>query len=97
MYLKPGCAAEYVRRHDAIWPELKKLLGESGVSDYSIFRDPETDQLFAVQKISGEGGSQELGSEEIVRRWWASMKDIMETNPDDSPVSIPLEECFHME
>ena len=97
MYLKPGCEEEYVRRHNLIWPELKQLLSASGVSDYSIFWDRDTNILFAVQKVSGEGGSQDLGNTEIVQKWWAYIADIMETNPDNSPVSIPLPECFHMD
>ena len=97
MYLKLGCEEEYIRRHNLIWPELKQLLSDSGVSDYSIFWDRDTNILFAVQKVSGEGGSQDLGNTEIVQKWWAYMADIMETNPDNSPVSIPLPECFHMD
>ena len=97
MFLKPGFEEEYTRRHNAIWPELKALLKESGVSDYSIFWDKDTNILFAVQKTSGEGGSQDLGDNPIVQKWWAYMADIMETNPDSSPVSIPLPECFYME
>jgi L-rhamnose mutarotase len=97
MFLKPGFEAEYVKRHNEIWPELKKLLQDAGVCDYSIFWDKETNILFAVQKNSGMGGSQDLGSTEIVQRWWAYMADIMESNPDNSPVSIPLEEVFYME
>lgn len=97
MYLKPGCEAEYERRHAAIWPELKKLLSDSGVSDYSIFWDRDTNILFAVQKVEGEGGSQDLGNTEIVKKWWDYMADIMEVNPDNSPVSIPLPELFHMD
>jgi L-rhamnose mutarotase len=38
-----------------------------------------------------------LGDNPIVQKWWAYMADIMETNPDNSPVSIPLPECFYME
>ena len=97
MYLKPGCEEEYIRRHNLIWPELKQLLSDSGVSDYSIFWDRDTNILFAVQKVSGEGGSQDLGNTEIVQKCWAFMADIMEKNPDNSPVSIPLPECFHMD
>ena len=97
MFLKPGFEEEYARRHAAIWPELKALISESGVSDYSIFWDKETNILFAVQKTSGEGGSQDLGDNPIVQKWWAYMADIMETNPDNSPVSIPLPELFYME
>jgi L-rhamnose mutarotase len=97
MKLRPGYAEEYKKRHDAIWPELKKLLRDAGIHDYSIFLDEETNTLFAVQKIDGNAGSQDLGKTEIVQRWWAYMADIMETNPDDSPVSIPLPEVFYLE
>ncbi len=97
MKLKRGFEDEYRRRHDALWPELRKLLAESGVRDYSIFLDRETGTLFAVQKVAGGSGSQDLGSHPIVQKWWACMADIMETNPDKSPVSIPLPEVFHMD
>jgi L-rhamnose mutarotase len=97
MYLKPGYEAEYERRHSEIWPEVKQLLKESGVSDYSIYLDKDTNILFAVQKISGEASSQDLGDNSIIQKWWAYMADIMETNPDNSPVSIPLKEVFHMD
>ena len=88
---------EYKRRHDEIWPELRVLLAEAGVSDYSIFFDQETLTLFAVQKVSGDGGSQDLGKNPIVRKWWDYMADIMETEEDNAPVSIPLTEVFHLE
>lgn len=97
MKLKPGMRAEYSRRHDEIWPELKQLLHESGVRDYTIFLDETSDTLFAFQHQIGDAGSQDLGAEPIVQRWWAYMADIMETNPDDSPVTIPLDEVFHMD
>ena len=97
MKLKPGFKEEYRKRHDEIWPELKLLLKENGVSDYTIFLDEETDILFAVQKQVGNQSSQDLGSTEIVQKWWAYMKDIMDTNSDNSPVSKPLVEVFHMD
>lgn len=95
MKLKPGCQEEYRRRHAQVWPEILQLLKETGVSDYSIFLDEETDILFAVQKVSGENNSQQLGHVEVQQRWWSYMADIMEVNPDDSPISIPLPEVFH--
>ena len=97
MKLKPGCKAEYRKRHDEIWPELSELIRSTGVCDYSIFLDEETNILFGVQKVSGEGSSQDLGNNPIVMKWWKHMADIMETNPDNSPVTIPLEEVFYME
>lgn len=97
MKLKSGYRDEYKKRHDAIWPELKTLLHDAGIRDYSIFLDEETNTLFAVQKVDGNAGSQDMGKTEIVQRWWAYMADIMETNPDNSPVSIPLPEVFYLD
>tara|TARA_R110002050_G_scaffold53729_1_gene122060 strand:+ start:28 stop:342 length:315 start_codon:yes stop_codon:yes gene_type:complete len=97
MKLNKGKKEVYKKRHNELWPELKKLLKEVGVSDYSIFFDEETSTLFAFQKVLGNGGSQDLSSNEIVKKWWNFMADIMEVNPDNSPVSIPLEEVFYLE
>ena len=97
MFLKPGFEDEYQRRHAAIWPELKKLLSDSGVKNYSIWWDKDTNILFAYQEVEGDEGSQDLGGNPIVQKWWDYMADIMEVNPDNSPVSIPLDERFYME
>lgn len=96
MKMKPGCAVEYKKRHDEIWPELSQLLKDNGISDYSIFLEEATNTLFAVQQQSGSS-SQDLGTTAIVQKWWAYMADIMETNPDNSPVSVPLQQVFHMD
>jgi len=97
MQLNEGQKAEYIKRHNEIWPELKTLLKDAGISEYSIFLDEETNTLFAFQKVSGDGGSQDLGHTEIVKKWWKFMADIMKTNPDNSPVTKELEEVFYME
>ena len=97
MKLNPGQKEAYKTRHDQLWPELRQLLKDNGVSEYSIFLDEETSTLFAFQKVSGDGGSQDLADTDIVKKWWAFMADIMETNPDNSPISSELEEVFYME
>jgi len=96
MKLKPGFKDEYKKRHDEIWPELAVLLKANGISDYTIFLDEESNTLFGVQLQSGQS-SQDLGTTEIVQKWWAYMADIMETNPDNSPVSQPLIQVFHLD
>jgi L-rhamnose mutarotase len=95
MKLKPGFEAEYKKRHDEIWPELSQILRDAGVSDYSIYLDEETLTLFAVQKLAPGNTAGQLPHDPVVRRWWAYMADIMVTNPDHSPVCIPLPEMFH--
>lgn len=96
MKLNEGEKAAYKERHNQLWPELKTLLKANGVSEYSIFLDEETNTLFAFQKVTGYGGSQDLTNNTIVKKWWDFMADIMEVNPDNSPISIPLEEVFYM-
>ena len=97
MKLRPGMVEEYKKRHDALWPEVADLIRQSGVTNYSIFLDPETNILFAVQEVSGNKGSQDLGSNAVIQKWWKYMADIMETNTDSSPVSMELTEVFHLD
>lgn len=97
MKLKPGFEAEYIKRHSEIWPELASLLSDTGIQDYSIFLDEETLTLFAVQKISADFDQKLLPNHPIVKKWWAYMSDIMETNPDNSPVATSLKEVFHLD
>jgi L-rhamnose mutarotase len=97
MKLKPGCEAEYKRRHDAIWPELAEAIREAGVSDYSIFLDDETLTLVAVQKLSDHNTSADLPRNPVVRKWWDYMADLMEVQPDNAPVCHELKQVFHLE
>ena len=96
MTLIPGNEAEYKKRHDEIWPELVVALKQAGVSDYSIYLNKETSQLFAVLKRTENHGMNNLPLEPIVKKWWAFMSDIMETNPDNSPKVTPIDCVFHL-
>ena len=97
MQLKPGVAAEYERRHAEIWPELLAALQAAGVRDYSIYHDPASGVLFAVQQRLPGHTVAELPATAVVQRWWAYMADLMEINPDNSPVVKPLACVFHMD
>ncbi|WP_396624644.1 L-rhamnose mutarotase [Luteitalea sp.] len=97
MRLHEGQADEYQRRHDAIWPELDALLRESGVVEYRIFLDEETRALFAVLTRRTDHTLDALPDHPIMKRWWAMMADIMDTNADQSPVQVPLREVFRMQ
>ena len=97
MKLFKGKEIEYKKRHDEIWPELSGLLKEKGVQEYSIFLDEATGFLFGSLKIPDAKKLDELPSHPVMKKWWAHMKDIMESNPDNSPVSIPLVEVFYMQ
>ncbi|PYE88008.1 L-rhamnose mutarotase [Phyllobacterium leguminum] len=96
MRLNPGMEAEYKRRHDAIWPELVELLHDAGVSDYSIHLDRETNTLFGVLTRDADHRMAALPDHPVMQKWWAHMADIMETNPDNSPVQSELVTLFHL-
>lgn len=96
MKLKKGFEQEYKKRHDEIWPELMILLKDQGIYDYSIFFDEESSTLFGYQKLNGSGGSQDLGQNAVVQKWWKYMSDIMEVNDDNSPITKPLKELFYL-
>lgn len=96
MQLFKGSEEEYKKRHDALWPELQQLLKETGVQDYSIFLDETTNNLFGVLTIDDPKAMDSLPAHPVMKKWWAYMKDIMESNPDNSPVSVPLKEVFYL-
>jgi len=96
MKLFKGCEAEYKRRHDALWPELETLLKQAGIKDYSIFLDEDTNALFGYLTITDANQLDELPKHPVMKKWWAHMKDIMETNDDDSPVNSSLKEVFYL-
>lgn len=96
MQLNRGMKAEYKKRHDEIWPELVTLLKETGIAEYSIFLDETTNTLFGFLKINDALVLDSLPAQPIMQKWWTYMKDIMLSNSNHSPVSIPLEEVFYL-
>ncbi len=96
MFLNPGMEAEYKRRHDDIWPELVTALRQAGISNYSIYLDPESSTLFGYLERTDNHRMDDLHGHPVMRKWWAYMNDIMRCNPDGSPVAIPIDEMFHM-
>lgn len=96
MQLHEGQLIEYKKRHDEIWTDLVELLKSVGINDYSIFLDEETNILFAILKIENPDLLDTLPAYEVMKKWWKYMGDIMDANPDNSPVSKPLTEVFHL-
>ncbi|MCD4686871.1 MAG: L-rhamnose mutarotase [Anaerolineae bacterium] len=96
MSVHPDQHAEYEKRHNPIWEELAQVLKAHGVHNYSIFLHPETHQLFGYVEIESEEQWDAIATTEVCQRWWAYMKDVMPTNPDNSPVAADLQEVFHL-
>ncbi len=97
MKLNAGQEAEYEKRHNELWPEMRDMIHEHGGKNYSIYLDRETLTLFGYIEIEDEELWSKGADTEINRKWWDFMADIMETNPDNSPVSVDLEPVFHLD
>ncbi len=96
MNLFPGQHKEYEKRHDEIFPELAKAIKDAGVSDYTIWHDPESNHLFGILTRTDDHGMAELPDTEIMKRWWAHMADVMATHPNNVPIQIPLKKVFEL-
>jgi L-rhamnose mutarotase len=97
MSVHAGQNGEYERRHNPIWRGLHDTLIAHGVRSYSIYFDPQTNDLFAYVEIESEERWAAIAQTDVCRRWWRHMREIMPANPDDSPVSRELREVFHIE
>ena len=97
MSLFAGSETEYAKRHQPIWRELEDTLVAHGVRTYSIFLDPGTNDLFGYVELESEARWTAIGATDVCRRWWRHMRELMPTNPDDSPVGLELREVFHIE
>ena len=96
MSVHAGQEDEYVRRHNPIWQELADTLTAHGVSSYSIFLDRQTGDLFAYAEIESEERWNAIAQTDVCRRWWRHMQELMPSNPDGEPMSMPLSEVFHL-
>ena len=96
MSVNAGCEADYERRHRPIWPELEAILRAHGVQTYSIFLHAETRQLFAYLELESEERWAAIAQTQVCRDWWASMRELMPSNADHSPVSQELREIFRL-
>ncbi|HEY5743214.1 MAG TPA: L-rhamnose mutarotase [Terrimicrobiaceae bacterium] len=97
MSVHPGMGQEYEKRHSPIWPELESALKDHSVLSYSIFLHPETRQLFGYVEIEDEERWSAIAETAVCKKWWAYIKDLMPSNPDNSPISRDLKEVFHID
>lgn len=94
MTLYPGQAKEYEKRHDEIFPDLAEALKTAGVSDYTIWHDPESNHLFGILTRTDDHTMDALPDTEVMKRWWAHMADVMETDAENVPTQVPLKQVF---
>ena len=97
MFLNPGMAEEYERRHNELWPEMKEMIRQYGGHNYSIFLDRENHVLYGYLEVEDEELWDRSADTPVNRRWWDYMADIMETHADNSPVCVDFVPVFHLD
>ena len=95
--LLPGKREEYVRRHDEIWPEMKALLREAGIRNYTIWC--QGDVLFGYYECDSVAEAGRIQAQSpVVARWNEYMKDVMVMDTDPETGAQPrLAQVFLME
>ena len=96
MKVNAGQEAEYIRRHNPIWPELESVLVAHGVTIYSIFLDRKSGDLFAYAEVDDLARWQAIAETAVCRQWWDYMAPLMPTHNDNRPVASDLDEIFHI-
>lgn len=96
--VKLGCKEEYRRRHSELWPEMKAVLKEAGICNYSIFYvDGELFGYYECEK--GVAYAEKVQAESpVVARWNEYMADILELEMDPATGAQPkLEQVFRLD
>ena len=97
MRILDGRVDEYVRRHEAVWPELLADLTAAGVRTYSIFRRDQ--DLFAYLEVDDFAAfTSAMGDSEANARWQREMAALIDPLTDPATgFHTRIPEVFHLE
>ena len=87
--VKDGMLEEYKKRHDNIWPELKKVLKDAGIKNYTIWNVG--NELFGYFECDKgvEYAEKYQAQSEVVDKWNEYMKDVMVMELDPTTGAQP--------
>jgi len=92
--LKPGTKEEYRKRHDHIWQEVRDVLTQAGIHNYSIWNHDEI--LFAYFETEDlEKAQRTMDSSEIFQKWRKYMEDVVLVDPASGQKEYFMEQVFY--
>ncbi len=96
--VKDGMLSEYKKRHDNLWPELKQVLKEAGISNYTIWNTGnELFGYFECDKGVSYAEQYQAGSA-VVDKWNEYMQDVMVMEMDPETGAQPkMQQVFFLE
>ena len=80
--LKPEKIEEYKKLHNAVWPDVLKIISECNIHNYSIYL--KGDHLFSYFEYTGsefKSDMDKMAAQPATQKWWAVCK----------PCQVPLE------
>ena len=85
-----GQLEEYRRRHDEIWPEMKAVLSDAGIVNYTIWNVG--NELFGYYECAKglEYAARVQAESPVVARWNEYMQDVMSMETDPVTGAQPL-------
>jgi L-rhamnose mutarotase len=97
--IRPGAEAEYLRRHDEIWPEMVEALHRAGARNYSIYFDEDGERLFAYLEAEPDVETylRRIGAEPVNARWQEHMRDLLIPVSEGGGPSPRLRLAFHLD
>lgn len=98
--LKPGALDEYVRLHEAVWPEVLATISACNIRNYSIYY--QNGLLFAYLEYHGddyEADMAKMAADPATRRWWRLTDPLQEPMEGAAPGEwwSRMTEVFHTE
>ena len=94
--IRPGCKAEYIRRHDEIWQEMKDVLHRAGIRNYTIWNVG--NELFGYYECEHgiEFAEKTQAGSPIVDKWNVYMDDVLELEMDPVTGAQPKMQCMFL-
>ena len=99
LQVRPERMAEYVERHQAVWPEMQDALRATGWRNYSLFLRSDGLLIGYVEADDLAASQAAMAGTDVNRRWQAEMAPffagIEGRGPDEGLVL--LQEVFHLD
>jgi L-rhamnose mutarotase len=94
--VKPDRLAEYRRLHDPVWPELRAVLREAGIRNYSLWLSPDGTEFGYLECDDWAAVCATLERSDVHARWQALMQDYLQTSPDAGQGGQPVRMLDHV-
>ncbi len=89
---------EYRERHEAVWPEMRAALAETGWHNYSLFLREDGLLVGYLETEDFAAAQAAMAATEVNARWQAEMAPFFEALDGAAPDEAmkPLTEVFHL-